>query len=74
MHGKEASEGRCGTPSDERADTVRRADGPVPAGARGGRRIAVLPSLERRGAEPSFGRAPSAARPALSARPYPIYG
>ena len=39
MDGKEASEGRCGTPSDERADTARRADGPVPPGAGGGRRI-----------------------------------
>ena len=52
MDGEEASEGRCGA-SYERVDEARRADGPVPVGAGGGLRIAVLASLERR---PAFRR------------------
>ena len=48
MHGQEASEGRCWRSSDERAYTARRPDGPVPSGAGGGSRMAVLASLDRR--------------------------
>ena len=56
--GKEASEGRCWRPSDERADAARRADGPVPPGAGGSRRMALLASLGRRQAHslPALGR------------------
>ena len=46
--GKKAREGRCWRSSDERADTARRPDGPVPSGAGGGHRMTVLASLERR--------------------------
>ena len=35
-------------PSDKRADKARRPDGPVPSGAGGGSRMAVLSSLDRR--------------------------
>ena len=56
MDGKEASEGRCGTPSDERADTARRADGPVPPGAGGGFRRSALTSLAGLPGPPSVGR------------------
>ena len=44
---KEAREGRCWRSSDERASTARRPDGPVPSGAGGGLRIALLASLDR---------------------------
>ena len=70
MDGKEAREGQCWRSSDERADTARRPDGPVPSGAGGERRMALLASLERRPALRRSAVAPCSPGATRAASPY----
>ena len=72
--GKEAREGRCWRSSDERADTARRPDGPVPSGAGGGRRMALLASLDRRPACLRSAVAPCSPGATRAASPYSRIG